>query len=110
MHSFERSRGITADGMVAAPRPWGQLYAQPGTGGARRGPIPSPAADRWALPADVRAAGEAQSVRYDFRLHVGRRRQLYPVVAGRQSASTSSPTSGESPQSAGTRAVKTRPT
>ena len=62
--SFQRSRGITADGIVGS-QTWGQLYAQPGTGGAQPSPIPSPAADRWALPADVRAAGEAQSVRYD---------------------------------------------
>jgi peptidoglycan hydrolase-like protein with peptidoglycan-binding domain len=59
--SFQRSRGITADGIVGS-QTWGQLYVQPGT---QPSPIPSPSTNRWVLPADVRAAGEAQSVRYD---------------------------------------------
>jgi len=35
--SFQRSRGITADGIVGS-QTWGQLYAQPGAGGATPSP------------------------------------------------------------------------
>ena len=35
--SFQRSRGIPADGIVGS-QTWGQLYAQPGTGGAQPSP------------------------------------------------------------------------
>jgi hypothetical protein len=59
--AFQSSNGLAADGVVG-PQTWAALL---GTG-PRPAPGPAPApSDRWVLPADVRAAGEAQHVRYD---------------------------------------------
>ncbi len=57
--AFQRSRSLTVDGIVG-PQTWGALL---GTAPAR--PSPAPSADRWVLPASIRAAGEAQHIRYD---------------------------------------------
>ncbi len=59
VRAFQQSRGLSVDG-IAGPMTWvallGQSPAQPG-GGAT--------SDIWVLPASVRAAGDAQTVRYD---------------------------------------------
>lgn len=58
---FQRARSLTVDGIVG-PQTWGALLNEvPG------GPAPPPpaSAQHWTLPASIRAAGDAQYVRYD---------------------------------------------
>jgi hypothetical protein len=59
VRSFQAAQSLTVDGIVGA-QTWGRLLsATPGT------PSSGVPAASWVLPADVRAAGEAQFVRYD---------------------------------------------
>ncbi len=57
--TFQRANGLTVDGIVGR-RTWERL-----TGSMPDSPSPSISSEKWVLPADVRAAGEAQFVRYD---------------------------------------------
>ncbi|MQM29754.1 MAG: hypothetical protein CRU78_04065 [Candidatus Accumulibacter phosphatis] len=60
VRAFQRARGLAVDGIVGS-RTWGALLGTspsvPGGGGS--------ATNEWLLPASVRTAGEAQTVRYD---------------------------------------------
>ncbi|MEF8731712.1 MAG: peptidoglycan-binding protein [Candidatus Accumulibacter meliphilus] len=60
VRAFQRARGLAVDGIVGS-RTWGALLGTspsvPGGGGS--------ATNEWLLPASVRTAGDAQTVRYD---------------------------------------------
>lgn len=60
VRAFQTAQGIAVDGIVGAET-WGRLLGPT----PARPTIPGTAADRWTIPPDVRAAGEAQLVRYD---------------------------------------------
>ncbi|MGB7947305.1 MAG: peptidoglycan-binding protein [Candidatus Binatia bacterium] len=62
--AFQRSRRIGVDGIVG-PQTWNQLYGRSPTPTPSPTPAPGPSSPTWALPSDVRAAGDAQTVRYD---------------------------------------------
>jgi peptidoglycan hydrolase-like protein with peptidoglycan-binding domain len=59
VRAFQRSRGLGVDGIVGS-RTWGALLGtSPSVPGGGAG------TNEWALPASVRVAGDAQTVRYD---------------------------------------------
>jgi peptidoglycan hydrolase-like protein with peptidoglycan-binding domain len=61
VRAFQRARRIKVDGIVGS-QTWSQLYGRAPT------PAPAPAgptSPTWVLPTYVRAAGDAQTVRYD---------------------------------------------
>lgn len=60
--SLQRSRRITADGIVGS-QTWSKLYGPAPTPTAP--PAPSTTSPNWSLPTEVRAAGDALTVRYD---------------------------------------------
>jgi len=59
VRAFQRARGIAADGIVGS-QTWARLL-----GNVPAAPSGGVSAASWVLPPDVRAAGEAQHVRYD---------------------------------------------
>ncbi|ADJ27294.1 peptidoglycan-binding protein [Nitrosococcus watsonii] len=62
VRAFQHSQRITVDGIVG-PQTWSRLY------GPTPSPVPSPPSGTtsvtWKLPPEIRAAGDAQTVRYD---------------------------------------------
>ena len=64
VRAFQRAAGLVVDGVVGA-RTWGALSGGAPLPAPAPAPGPSGSAARWVLPADVRAAGDAQTVRYD---------------------------------------------
>lgn len=60
--SFQRSRGIAADGIVGTLT-WGQLYAQPGTEGGKPSPTPGPSASEPQVTINSNALVSKNAVR-----------------------------------------------
>lgn len=62
VRAFQRSRRITADGIVGS-QTWSRLYGP--TPPPAPSPTPGTTSVTWALPPAIQAAGDAQTVRYD---------------------------------------------
>ncbi|HXH01993.1 MAG TPA: peptidoglycan-binding protein [Candidatus Competibacteraceae bacterium] len=81
--AFQRSRGLAADGIVGS-QTWGQLYAQPGTGGAQPSPGPAAGEPQVTIGSNVRVSSNAVRILKDILRMAGLTRAT--ITSGRRTA------------------------